>query len=198
MWISTTNFANPFVKQHLGRCYYQLTPLLASTEHRYIRIIDCLSFVVCLLLAPHLPRHFLLFLLQPLTVLMKQTKQAVCAIKQSILLRCLWHRGNACKIASNNIETHNRNAALHTMGQTKVTFWASPWISNENYIAQFLLCDQLLVVPFPRAFLQQPLTVLTRQTRQVVCAINRSIFLRCLWQGILKWKYHCTVDLLFD
>jgi hypothetical protein len=32
----------------------------------------------------------LLFLLQKLTVLMRQTKQAVCAIKQSILLRCLW------------------------------------------------------------------------------------------------------------
>jgi hypothetical protein len=38
--IFQTNFANPFVKQHLGRCYYQPTPLLASTEHRYIRIID--------------------------------------------------------------------------------------------------------------------------------------------------------------
>jgi hypothetical protein len=34
-----------------------------------------------------LPR--LLFLLQPLTVLMKQTRQVVHAIKQSILLRCL-------------------------------------------------------------------------------------------------------------
>ncbi len=34
-----------------------------------------------------LPR--LLFLLQPLTVLMKQTRRAVCAIKQYILLRCL-------------------------------------------------------------------------------------------------------------
>ncbi len=32
----------------------------------------------------------LLFLLWPLTVLMKQTRQAVCTIKQSILLRCLW------------------------------------------------------------------------------------------------------------
>jgi len=32
----------------------------------------------------------LLFLLQPFTVLMKQAKQAVRAIKQSILLRCLW------------------------------------------------------------------------------------------------------------
>ncbi len=35
----------------------------------------------------HLPR--LLFLLRPLTVLIKQTRQAVCTIKQSILLRCL-------------------------------------------------------------------------------------------------------------
>jgi hypothetical protein len=35
-----------------------------------------------------LPR--LLFLLRPLTVLMKQTRQAVRAIKQSILLRILW------------------------------------------------------------------------------------------------------------
>ncbi len=30
------------------------------------------------------------FLLWPLTVLMKQTRQAVHAVKQSILLRCLW------------------------------------------------------------------------------------------------------------
>jgi hypothetical protein len=35
-----------------------------------------------------LPR--LLFLLRPLTVLMKQTRQVVRAIGQSILLRCLW------------------------------------------------------------------------------------------------------------
>ncbi len=36
-----------------------------------------------------LPR--LLFLLHPLTVLMKQTRQAVFAIKQYLLLRCLWY-----------------------------------------------------------------------------------------------------------
>ncbi len=36
-----------------------------------------------------LPR--LLFLLRPLTVLMKQTRQAVCAIKQYFLLRCRWY-----------------------------------------------------------------------------------------------------------
>ncbi len=35
-----------------------------------------------------LPR--LLFLLQPLTVLMKQTRQVVHTIDTSILLRCLW------------------------------------------------------------------------------------------------------------
>ncbi len=39
----------------------------------------------------------------------------------------------------------------------------------------------LLALPIPRAFLLQPLTVLTRQARQVVRAINQSIFLRCLW-----------------
>jgi hypothetical protein len=38
-----------------------------------------------------LPRLlFIYFLLRPSPVLMKQTWQAVHAIKQSILLRCLW------------------------------------------------------------------------------------------------------------
>ncbi len=42
-----------------------------------------------------LPRLlFIYFLLWPLTVLMKQTRQAVHAVKQSILLRCLWY-GNS-------------------------------------------------------------------------------------------------------
>jgi hypothetical protein len=35
---------------------------------------------------------FILFLLRPLTVQMKQTRQSVCAVKQSILLRCPWDR----------------------------------------------------------------------------------------------------------
>jgi len=43
-----------------------------SPNHRYPKNIDCLSFVMCLLLAPHLPRAFFAFLLRPLTVLMKQ------------------------------------------------------------------------------------------------------------------------------
>jgi hypothetical protein len=33
--------------------------------------------------------YFLSFLLWPLTLLMRQTKQAVCTINQSIFLRCL-------------------------------------------------------------------------------------------------------------
>ncbi len=48
--------------------------------------IDCLRFVMCLLLAPGFQGFFFLFLMWPLTVLMKQTRQAVCAIKQSIYL----------------------------------------------------------------------------------------------------------------
>jgi hypothetical protein len=43
---------------------------------------------MCPLLAPVLIGLF--FLLQPLTVLMKQTSQAVFTVKQFILLRCLW------------------------------------------------------------------------------------------------------------
>ncbi len=35
----------------------------------------------------------------------------------------------------------------------------------------------LLALPLPRPFLQPPLTVLIRQTRQTVCAIKQSIYL---------------------
>ncbi len=52
--------------------------------------IDCLRFVMYLLLAPGFQGFFFSFLMWPLTVLMKQTRQQGCAIKQSILLRCLW------------------------------------------------------------------------------------------------------------
>jgi hypothetical protein len=43
---------------------------------------------MCPLLAPVFQGFF--FLLRPLTVLMKQTRQTVLAVNQSILLRCLW------------------------------------------------------------------------------------------------------------
>ncbi len=42
------------------------------------------------------------------------------------------------------------------------------------------MCPQL-ALPFPKAFLWRPLTVLTRQTRQAVFAIIQPIFPRCLW-----------------
>jgi hypothetical protein len=44
-----------------------------------------------MLLVPVFIGFFSLFLLRPLTVLMKQTRQAGHAVKQSILLRCLWN-----------------------------------------------------------------------------------------------------------
>jgi hypothetical protein len=52
-------------------------PTYLRCKHRYLKNIDCSSFVMCPLLAPHLPRHFwlLFLLLRPLTVLMNQTRQ---------------------------------------------------------------------------------------------------------------------------
>ncbi len=52
--------------------------------------IDCLRFIMCPLLAPGFQGFFSFFFMWPLTVLMKQTRQVVFTIKQSILLRCLW------------------------------------------------------------------------------------------------------------
>ncbi len=49
--------------------------------HRYLRKVDCSSFVMCPLLPLALPR---IFLQQPLTVLTRQTSQVVHAINQSI------------------------------------------------------------------------------------------------------------------
>ncbi len=46
--------------------------------------------------------------------------------------------------------------------------------------SSFVMC-MLLTLPLRKAFLQQPPTVLTRQTRQSVHAISHSIFLRSLW-----------------
>ncbi len=59
---------------------------------RHLSIIDCLSFVMCLLQVPFIIGFFSFFLLRPFTVLMKQTRQAVCAVRQSIFLRCLCTR----------------------------------------------------------------------------------------------------------
>ncbi len=45
---------------------------------------------MCLLIVALLPRAFFAFLLRPVTVVIRQTRQAVRAINQSIFLRCLW------------------------------------------------------------------------------------------------------------
>jgi hypothetical protein len=61
--------------------------------NRHLSNIDCLSFVMCPLLALVLIVNKLLFFFfccRQLTVLMKQTRQVVCAIKQSVFHRCLW------------------------------------------------------------------------------------------------------------
>ncbi len=55
---------------------------LITLAHRYQKTkIDCLRFVMCLLLTPVIQGFF--FLMRPLTVLMRQTSQAVRAINQS-------------------------------------------------------------------------------------------------------------------
>jgi len=46
---------------------------------------------VCYVLATSAGLPRLLFLLRPLTVLIRQTRQEVCTINQSVLLKCLWH-----------------------------------------------------------------------------------------------------------
>ncbi len=69
-------------------CDYNLT---FKDQDRFIDIgsqkIDCLRFVMCLLLALAFQGFFFS---AAITVLMKQRRQVVCTVKQSIFLRCLW------------------------------------------------------------------------------------------------------------
>ncbi len=128
------------------------------------------------------PCSFNEFLWQPLTVLTRQTRQTVCVINQSIFLRCLW---------------------LMLTVTVELCGVSCCYFSYHRYLrkvdsSSFVLCQQLALPP-PRAFLWQPLTVLTRQTRQTVCAINQSIFLRCLWLMLtvaveLCWVSCCHVS----
>ncbi len=60
--------------------------------HRYLKNIDYSSFVMFPLLEPAATSSkafFAFFWLRPITLLKRQTRQAVRAIDQSILLRCL-------------------------------------------------------------------------------------------------------------
>ncbi len=60
----------------------QLVPQISKDKNRLLK--------VCYVSATSAGLPGLLFLLRPLIVLMRQTRQVVCAINQSILLRCLW------------------------------------------------------------------------------------------------------------
>ncbi len=86
--------------QQRQRSWQSTRLLIVSSRHRHLTNIDCLS-QFC-----HVPAAsaslnsqqayflflFLFLLLRPLTVLLKQTRQAVHAVKQSIFLRCLWFK----------------------------------------------------------------------------------------------------------
>jgi hypothetical protein len=67
-----------------------------------------LKLVMCPLLVLPLPRAFLL---RPLTVLTRQTRQEVHHINQSICLRCLWYKYCRC-----------RRVFKITTSQTKASF----------------------------------------------------------------------------
>jgi hypothetical protein len=67
----------------------QKRALVLCINHRYLKKVDCSSFVMCPLLTLPFQRAYLR---QPLTVLTRQISQGVRAINQSIFLRCLWHK----------------------------------------------------------------------------------------------------------
>ncbi len=97
---------------------------------------------------------FLFLLLQPLTVLIKQTRW----LKQSIFFRCL------C-----DAPFLGRN---HRYRKSKID------------CLRFVMCPpatsaSLLKLLF--LFLRWPLTVLMKQTRQTVHAFKQSVLLRCVW-----------------
>ncbi len=74
--INNTPYANINVKK--------LVRSLVNEYHRYLKNIDCLSFNMCLLLTPHPPWHFFVFLQWPIKVLIRHTRQAVQGLNQSI------------------------------------------------------------------------------------------------------------------
>ncbi len=130
-------------------------------HHRYWKSkIDCLRFVMCPLLVPSFKASFSFFAVA-INRLMKQTRQAVRAFKQSILLRCLWvyprqnpkqqspcsnciHRpvmswGNACSMCM------HLPVRWNTCMHQPVTSQADVWIycigSKVSSLSQIYLCS---------------------------------------------------------
>ncbi len=123
---------------------------------------------MCLLLALVLVDFF--FSQQPLKVLMKQTRQAVHAIKQSIVLRCLWLFCNL----------YGQNLYVLILMQTARHRDSCIYQKAKINCLSLVMC-LLLALVFQGFFLFQPFNVLMKQTKQTVHAINLSILLRCVW-----------------
>ncbi len=129
------------IRYSLIQLFYEYEPYISNYKNRLLK--------VCYVPATRagLPK---LFLLQPLTVLMKQTRQAVCTIKQSILLSCLWyeHHSNISNSAfikrcvinvvkfnfASNVLSFNRQWTLSNLS------WPQRWISFKK------LCDRILSI----------------------------------------------------
>ena len=67
-----------------------------SFVHRYLKNIDCLSFVVCLLIAPHLPNHFLPFFVAAINST-NEANKAGGTCHKAVIFGCLrfrstWHK----------------------------------------------------------------------------------------------------------
>ncbi len=89
IWIFPLHLGTALKENFIGsyaQCSFSLSkrfyPQISKVQNRLLK--------VCYVPATSAGLSRLLFLQWPLTVIMKQTRQAVCALKQSILLRCLW------------------------------------------------------------------------------------------------------------
>jgi hypothetical protein len=129
-----------------------------------------------------------LFLLQPLTVPMKQTRQAVCAIKQSILLRCL-----CLRVKQGHRYLRKVDCSTHISCEISTT-WALVSGAKQSRQARNKLGSQDCLdchVSLPAWSFHLPCfpsclpatcacfsecVFCTRQTRQVVHAIKQSLF----------------------
>ena len=129
--------------------------------------------------------NFPFFLLRPLTVLMKQTRQAVCAIKQYILLRCLWPR---CTLQSN---------------RQKAIVIAFPW-SNADMIFHLMpICNQIsfqILIFCQEATWQWPQNKCKTSHKSFkTFAANINVLLNCQMLFPPKFKFeiasHCKIRL---
>ncbi len=80
----------------------------------------------------------------------------------------------------------------HWFAQNKLECLSLAWIYYLLRLLKFcyvLTASATVLALFFFSFLLQPLPALMRQTRQAVCSINQSIFLRCLWSLVIFGFY---------